>query len=274
MGPSVSDYHAIDELVTAIRAMGGKMSLASMRADSISPAILTALIGGGARTITFAPEGGSQRMRDVINKNLTEDQILACADLIGRMGGQAIKMYFMIGLPGETQEDVEAYRGAGAGRRARLNRYVPGGEVQGSVTPHVPKSHTPFQWAQIYPLDVIEERANYLRKALRQKGVVFKIDSPKWLRVQGVLSRGDRRLSAVLAGMEGMSLRRLEARHGRGGPDRGLLRPRAPAGRALPLVAHRRRRGQPRARICSGSAPPATPPATKRARSWATPSAT
>ena len=205
MGPSVSDYHAIDELVTQIRAMGGKMSLASMRADSISPAILTALIGGGARTITFAPEGGSQRMRDVINKNLTEDQILACADLIGRMGGQAIKMYFMIGLPGEEWADVEAVARLVLDARERLHRHVPGGEVQGSVTPHVPKSHTPFQWAELYPLNVIEERANYLRKNLRQKGVIFKIDSPKWLRVQGVLARGDRRLGAVLANQESIS---------------------------------------------------------------------
>jgi radical SAM superfamily enzyme YgiQ (UPF0313 family) len=205
MGPSVSDYHAIDELVTEIRKMGGKMSLASMRADSISPAILTALIGGGARTITFAPEGGSQRMRDVINKNLTEDQILQCADLIGRMGGQAIKMYFMIGLPGEEWADVEAIAKLVLDARAALHRHVPGGEVQGSVTPHVPKSHTPFQWAELYPLDVIEERANYLRKQLRQKGVIFKIDSPKWLRVQGVLARGDRRLSTVLANQESVS---------------------------------------------------------------------
>ncbi|MGI8587700.1 MAG: radical SAM protein [Chloroflexia bacterium] len=205
MGPSVSDYHAIDELVTAIREMGGKVTLASMRADSISPAILSALIGGGARTITFAPEGGSQRMRDVINKNLNEDQILACAELIGRMGGKAIKLYYMCGLPGETQEDVQAIVDLTLAVKDRLHRYAPGGEVQGSVTPHVPKSHTPFQWAPIYPLDLIEERVNFLRKALRSKGVVFKIDSPKWLRVQGVLSRGDRRLSAVLANMPGVS---------------------------------------------------------------------
>ena len=205
MGPSVSDYHAIDELVTEIRKMGGKMSLASMRADSISPAILNALIGGGARTITFAPEGGSQRMRDVINKNLNEDQILACAELIGRMGGQAIKLYYMCGLPGETDEDVQAIVDLTLQVKDRLNKYAPGGEVQGSVTPHVPKSHTPFQWAQMYPLAVIEERVERLRKQLRSKGVVFKIDSPKWLRVQGVLARGDRRLSTVLAAMTGVS---------------------------------------------------------------------
>src|SRR5207247_11344048 len=96
MGASVSDYHAIDELVTEIRRMGGKMSLASMRADSISPAILTSLIETGARTITFAPEGGSQRMRDVINKNLTEEQIFECVDRVGRHGGRAIKMDFTL----------------------------------------------------------------------------------------------------------------------------------------------------------------------------------
>ncbi|HMA36789.1 MAG TPA: radical SAM protein [Chloroflexia bacterium] len=205
MGPSVSDYHAIDELVTAIRALGGKVSLASMRADSISPAILSALIGGGARTITFAPEGGSQRMRDVINKNLNEDQILACAELIGRMGGQAIKLYYMCGLPGESEDDVQAIVDLTLQVKDRLNKYAPGGEVQGSVTPHVPKSHTPFQWAPMYPLALIEARVNVLRKALRSKGVVFKIDSPKWLRVQGVLARGDRRLSQVLVTMAGMS---------------------------------------------------------------------
>ena len=202
MGASVSDYHAIDELVTEIRRMGGKVSLASMRADSISPAILTALIGGGARTITFAPEGGSQRMRDVINKNLTEDQILDCVDLVGKHGGKAIKLYFMIGLPGEETEDVEAIVKLALDAKARLGKYVPGAEVQGSVTPHVPKSHTPFQWAEQYPLQVIEERTRYLAKSLRQKGVVFKIDSPRWLRVQGVLSRGDRRMAEAIARVE------------------------------------------------------------------------
>ncbi len=202
MGASVSDYHAIDELVTEIRRMGGKVSLASMRADSISPAILTALIGGGARTITFAPEGGSQRMRDVINKNLTEDQILDCVDLVGKHGGQAIKLYFMIGLPGEEMADVEAIAKLALDSKARLGKYVPGAEVQGSITPHVPKSHTPFQWAEQYPLQVIEERARYLAKTLRQKGLVFKIDSPRWLRVQGVLSRGDRRMAEVIARVE------------------------------------------------------------------------
>src|SRR5436190_10451175 len=130
MGASVSDYHAIDELVTEIRAMGGKVSLASMRADSISPAILTALIGGGARTITFAPEGGSQRMRDVINKNLTEEQIFDCVDLVGKHGGRAIKLYFMIGLPGEEMEDGEAIAKLALETKARLGKYVPGAEVQ------------------------------------------------------------------------------------------------------------------------------------------------
>jgi radical SAM superfamily enzyme YgiQ (UPF0313 family) len=202
MGASVSDYHAIDELVTEIRRMGGKMSLASMRADSISPAILTALIETGARTITFAPEGGSQRMRDVINKNLTEQQIFDCVDLVGKHGGRAIKLYFMIGLPGEDKEDVEAIAKLALDSKARLEKYVPGAEVQGSVTPHVPKSHTPFQWAEQYPLAVIQERARYLAKTLRQKGVVFKIDSPHWLRVQGVLSRGDRRLADAIALVE------------------------------------------------------------------------
>src|SRR5437762_12129906 len=108
MGASVTNDHANDELETEIRRMGGKMSLASMRADSISPAILTALIETGARTITFAPEGGSQRMRDVINKNLTEDQIFECVDRVGRHGGRAIKLYFMIGLAGGELEDVDA----------------------------------------------------------------------------------------------------------------------------------------------------------------------
>src|SRR3954452_23379249 len=141
-------------------------------------------------------------MRDVINKNLTEEQILQCADLIGQMGGQAIKMYFMIGLPGEEWNDVEAVAKLVLDARARLHHHVPGGEVQGSVTPHVPKSHTPFQWAELYPLDVIEERSRYLAKTLRQKGVVFKIDSPRCSRVQGVLSRGDRRMAEVIARVE------------------------------------------------------------------------
>ena len=130
----------------------------------------------------------------------------------------------------------------------RLNRYAPGGEVQGSVTPHVPKSHTPFQWAPMYPLDVIEERVNYLRKALRSKGVVFKIDSPKWLRVQGVLARGDRRLSAVLANMEGVSHADWKRAMDEAGLTEDFYARERPTRRAVPLVAHRGRRERPRAR--------------------------
>jgi len=199
VGASVSDYRYIDELVTGLRAMGARISISSMRADSMTPTLVQALVDSGARTLTFAPEAASERLRRVINKRLSYDEVMASTDLLGKAGVRSLKMYFMIGLPTEEQQDVEEIVSLSLAVKKRMDGLHPGSEIQVSVTPFVPKSHTPFQWGGMYPLDDLEDKVKYLKKELRQKGVTFKIESPKWVRVQGTLARGDRRLAAVLA---------------------------------------------------------------------------
>ncbi len=203
VGASVSDYRYIDELVVGLRKLGARISISSMRADSMTPTLVQALVDSGARTLTFAPEAASERLRRVINKRLSYDEVLGATDLLGKAGARSIKMYYMIGLPTEEQADVEEIVSLSLAVKKRMDAHHPGGEVQVSVTPFVPKSHTPFQWGGMFPLDVLENDVNYLKKELRRQGVTFKIESPKWVRVQGTLARGDRRLAKVLEYMTG-----------------------------------------------------------------------
>lgn len=205
VGASVSDYRYIDELVTGLREMGARISISSMRADSMTPTLINALIASGARTLTFAPEAASERLRRVINKRLSYDEVMSSVDLLGKAGARSLKMYFMIGLPTEEQADVEEIVSLSLAVKKRMDGLHPGSEIQVSVTPFVPKSHTPFQWGGMFPLAELDDKVKYLKKELRQRGVTFKIESPKWVRVQGTLARGDRRLAAVLASSGGFA---------------------------------------------------------------------
>jgi len=198
---AVSDYSRRDELVARLREMGAKISVSSLRADSLSPALLQALAASGTRTLTFAPEAGSERLRRVINKNISEEQILAAATLAGQARFPELKLYFMFGLPGETEHDIdELCRLTGAIARAF------GGRVTVNLSPFVPKAHTPFARAPMLPAPDLERRLAAVRARLRTAGIPVKADSVAWARVQGVLARGGAELADVLARMEAVSL--------------------------------------------------------------------
>jgi radical SAM superfamily enzyme YgiQ (UPF0313 family) len=173
-----------------------------MRVDPLSEPLIRALAESGTQTLTIAPEAGSVRLRDLINKPQTDEQLLAAVEMAAHYGFPQLKMYFMIGHPGETEADVEAIVTLTLAVRARFPR----GLVI-NATPYVPKAQTPFQWMGMMPAETLAARIRYLEKRLRPAQVTVRSDSPSWAAVEGVLSRGDRRLSPVLAEMKKAGLR-------------------------------------------------------------------
>lgn len=214
VGAAVSDYAEIGRLCRYIVEKGAKVSVSSLRIDRIDSDMLDALIASGHKTISLAPEGGSQRMRDVIRKNLTETQILdACGMLIER-DILNLKLYFIIGLPGETDADldemvrlIEVIRERVI-ERGRANKRL--GEISVSVNPFIPKPFTPFQWCGMEPLPSLERKVKLLESRLRRlSNVKLKVESLRESYLQALLSRGDRRLSALLVEMaEGANLKK------------------------------------------------------------------
>lgn len=214
VGAAVSDYADIGRLCRYIVDQGAKVSVSSLRIDRIDADMLDALLASGHRTISLAPEGGSQRLRDVIRKNLTEAQILdACEMLISR-DILNLKLYVIIGLPSETDVDldelvrlVEAIRERVI-ERARANKRL--GEITLSVNPFIPKPFTPFQWCGMEPLPSLERKVKMLEARLRPlSNVRLKVESLRESYLQALLSRGDRRLAPLLVSMsEGANLKK------------------------------------------------------------------
>jgi radical SAM superfamily enzyme YgiQ (UPF0313 family) len=196
VGAAISDYSQIDELVTELRALGAKLSVSSLRIKPLSERLVAALAESGTRTLTLAPEAGSDSLRARINKGIAEEDILAAAELAQKYRFPALKLYFMVGLPGETREDIVAVLSLLQHVKQRF-----GGELSVSISPFVPKAHTPFQWAAMAASDVLEERLALLREGLRKANIEMKAEGVPWSRVQAVLARGDRQLGTVLADM-------------------------------------------------------------------------
>ncbi len=202
---AVSDHSWIDQIAIELRAMGAKIAIASMRVDPISEPLIRALAESGTQTLTIAPEAGSERMRQVINKPQSDQQLLYAVDLAARYNFPQLKMYFMIGQPTETEADVEAIADLALAARARFSR-----RLTVNATPYVPKAHTAFQWAAMMPVETLDARVKYLERRLQPAGVAVRSDSPAWAAVEGVLARGDRRLGRVLARMHKTTLREWE----------------------------------------------------------------
>ncbi|MRR34924.1 radical SAM protein, partial [bacterium] len=203
VGAAVSDFREIGELCRHILVEGGTVSVSSLRIDRLDEGMIEVLKASGHKTVALAPEGGSQRMRDIINKNLTEEQILAACDLLIGHDILNLKLYFIIGLPDETMEDLEEMALLVGKIRerviatARKNKRL--GEIILSVNPFVPKPFTPFQWCGMEEISSLEKKLKYLQQAVGKLSNVRLIaESPKDAWLQAFLSRGDRRLSGFL----------------------------------------------------------------------------
>ncbi len=194
VGSAVSEYPGLKEI---LRGFSHRLdiTLSSLRLDVLDEELLGLLKSCGHTTITVAPEAGSERLRRIINKPLGDEEIVQALGLIQSAGFKRLKLYFMIGLPGETDDDIILM----AGLIARAREILRGGHITVSVTPFVPKPITPFQWHRFEEPQTLRARYRLLKKRLGgMKGVEIKPVSIDGALVQAYLSRADRRASGIL----------------------------------------------------------------------------
>lgn len=175
------------------------VSLPSLRVGSIDDSIMERMAGIRRTGATLAPEAGSQRLRDVINKGVTEEELILHVRKLFEHGWQQVKLYFMIGLPTETYEDLDAIVELCRKVRDAAGRGTRRLQVTAAVSPFVPKPHTPFQWEAQIPMEEIDARIQYLRNAIRaEKCIKLRWHEPAMSFLEGIFSRGDRRLAPVV----------------------------------------------------------------------------
>ncbi len=204
---SISDYSRLDELtdrlLTWTEDRHVSISLPSLRVDSFTEALMDKISTVRAGGLTFAPEAGTQRLRDAINKNVAEEDLMRAVDIAFRAGKQSVKLYFMQGLPTEQKEDlagiadlcrkvVDVYYRIPKAERAR------GVQVTASVSCFIPKPFTPFQWDCQDPLDLLLEKQEYLRGLMTDRHVRYNWHDAKVSRLEAVFARGDRRLAPAI----------------------------------------------------------------------------
>lgn len=203
MGTAVSDHPHIHSLCEYVLSHEGKVAIGSIRVDQIDEKLALLLAESGVESISLAPEAGTQRLRDIIRKDVTDEQIDRAIELILEHNIPNIRLYFMIGLPGETDDDIEgiarltkrithlsAKRSAGKKRFRRITL---------SINQFVPKPATPFQWHPLEDIGTVRKKLQKLNNILRKEQSVKIIhDLPKWNYIQALLSLGDRKVSTIL----------------------------------------------------------------------------
>ncbi len=201
---SSSDYSEFEQLATALTkectSRNVALSLPSLRLDTFSFTVLQEIQKYRKSGLTFAPEAGTQRLRDVINKGITEADIYGAVEQAIELGWTHIKLYFMIGLPTETYEDLDGIANIAKNIMAIKHRSGKGGRfsVTVSVSNFVPKAHTPFQWAAQDTAESFREKHNYLREKLKIKGVTFNYHDDDTSVLEAIIARGDRRVGELL----------------------------------------------------------------------------
>lgn len=211
VSPAVADHPEIEQIVQNLVGQGREVTVSSLRVETITPGLAEALFKGKQRSAAIAPEAGSQNLRNCINKNLKEEQILDGAQILAEAGVKRLKLYFMIGLPNETRDDVKAIPELTGKIKDRMLRSAKGKgltpEVTLSVASFVPKPFTPFETQPMLETNELKNRAKLIKSGLKnRKGLRVHFDIPKWARLQALFSRGDRRvgdLIEALAGQEG-----------------------------------------------------------------------
>ncbi len=200
---SVSDTPGIAHITGQIVEKGGRFSVSSLRADSLTEKLLDHLRSVGQKSVAIAPEAGSERLRRVVNKQLTQDQIINAVRLIAQKADFTLRLYFLIGLPTETHEDVtqildliktiKHYLIKESRTRGKI------GQIKLSVNCFVPKPFTPFQWFSMENVSTLKEKQKWLRKSIgKEGGVKVNFDVPKWAYIQTLFSMGDRRVASLL----------------------------------------------------------------------------
>jgi len=204
---ALCDHPQIEEILTSLVEMGYGISPASLRLDDLTPTILDLLRRSGEKTITIAPETGSDRLRRVINKTVTNDEILAAAELIFASGMENLKLYFMIGIPTESDEDLVAIRDLTLQLRDIMMKHARPrgrvGRIVGSVNPLVPKPGTAYQWLPMESDSSIDRKIKRTRSLMAGiENVYFNIKSERHSFYQALLSLGDRRVAPAIEAAE------------------------------------------------------------------------
>jgi radical SAM superfamily enzyme YgiQ (UPF0313 family) len=203
VGACVSDYPWIGDLLKIVEANGMELSISSLRADSLTEDLAASLARGGHRTLTIAPEAGTERLRRAIRKAITDEQILAACDLVRAQGIPNLKTYFMIGQPTETDEDVEAIPALARRMLERLRVLDPQGRPFGrltlSISSFVPKPWTPFQWAPFAGADALSSKLAVVKRGVGGLATVRVLhENPREAALQALLARGDRTVGEFL----------------------------------------------------------------------------
>ena len=200
LGASVTQHPQFAELLGWLdqeRFADLRVSVSSVRAATVTPGLSRILARRGSRSLTIAIESGSDRLRHLVNKKLAREEIFAAARHAREGGLSGLKLYGMVGLPTEEEDDVEAT----ADLLVALKKATPGLRLTLGVSTFVPKAHTPFQWEGLRP--EAEKRLQRLARRLKPKGIELRPESFGWSVIQTLLSRGDRRLAPVVAAVRG-----------------------------------------------------------------------
>ncbi|MFO7784044.1 MAG: radical SAM protein [Thermodesulfobacteriota bacterium] len=232
LSPAVSDTPGIETLTGRIVDQGGEFSVSSLRADSLSRELLLNLKRAGQKSLAIAPEAGTDRLRRVINKHMTEEVILEAVRNIASIREFSLRLYFMIGLPTETREDISGIVELAKRIRHQMVRESGGrgtiGLIRLSVNCFVPKPFTPFQWFPMEGVASLKDKQKRIRKGvMKEGGMSVAFDVPRWAYVQALLSMGDRRAGKIL-----MAAHRFEGdwkkafRHSEVNPDFFVRRPK------------------------------------------------
>ncbi len=203
IGTALSDHPRLEAICEEIIRRGKKASLSSLRADRVTPRLVSCIQASGHRTVALAPEAGTERLRSVLRKGLTDEQILQAVSYLLEGGIPNIRLYFMIGLPTETTADVDAIPSLVRRIRhvfvTRSREHGRIGQITLSISPFVPKPHTPFQWHPLESVPVLKAKLRSIRRNLRSTpNVQVHHDVPKWSYIQALMSRGDRRVGRLL----------------------------------------------------------------------------
>ena len=203
VGASVSDLPGIEKICQQALKKDTRISFSSFRADALSSELLSVLSKSKIKTATIAPDAGSERLRRVINKGITEEDILAATETLVENGIFNLKLYFMVGLPTETMDDVDEIMALCKKIKHRfLKSSRPQkrmGEITVSLNCFVPKPFTPFQWCAMEELSTLKRKIKKIKTGLKKvANVRVNADIPRWAYIQALLSRGDRKVARIL----------------------------------------------------------------------------
>lgn len=203
VGTAVGDHPDIERLCRLIVEEGGTLSVSSLRANRLKEDILNALKASGHQSVTIAPETGSERLRRMLKKRISDEEIITAAQMVAAHDIPHLRLYFLIGLPTETMEDIELIvsltkRMQHAIVTVRKKHVLPG-TLTLCISPFVPKPFTPLQWAPLEQVELLNAKIKHIRDGLKkERQIHVTADLPKWCYVQALLSRGDRRVSKIL----------------------------------------------------------------------------